>query len=294
MIYGCISIAIISILLCLWRERYWWRKVVAYEQIDDANEQLRKQAERQNIEIREQYRELQNRQALADIVQAILRHDLKAPMKATLDNLKRLITRTKEIRTLRRLQLLESSVERQIHIMENIGDLLVFYEGIDEWMEPQERVDIGKCIERVAKLMEGITSYHQIVLEQYCEGVLWVKGNQVLLDTVLRNLLSNALRSVADKATNAGMEKGEGWVRIEAKRSTDWVVICVSDNGEGIPESVLSHIFTQATLVQKKNLGSRLITYCVKALGGNVKVRKTMVGEGTTIEVRLPIVQNQT
>jgi signal transduction histidine kinase len=100
---------------------------------------------------------------------------------------------------------------------------------------------------------------------------------------ILFNLVSNAIRF-----SNAG-----GRIRVEASRQADSVVFTVSDNGVGIPESLLPGIFrpfeTHATQGRRggAGLGLSIVKSLVELHGGEIEIRSEE-GVGTTAIVRLP------
>jgi signal transduction histidine kinase len=106
------------------------------------------------------------------------------------------------------------------------------------------------------------------------------------LGQVITNLLQNAF-------FHGLQENTAGLVRIEARAiEDDWVEICISDNGRGIPPENLGRIFDPFFTTRLGQGGSglglsivyRLIT---TLLGGHISVDSTP-GEGTRFIVALP------
>lgn len=102
---------------------------------------------------------------------------------------------------------------------------------------------------------------------------------------VFENLLDNAL-----KYTPAGSV-----IRVTAKRRTDEIEIQLSDNGPGIPEDDLPHIFERFYRVDKgrsrdkggTGLGLSIVKHIIQLHGGWVDV-KSGVGQGTRFLLTLP------
>jgi signal transduction histidine kinase len=114
------------------------------------------------------------------------------------------------------------------------------------------------------------------------------EGTQILVDPerfaqVLGNLCSNAIRYA------------RGVVRVEAKPFEGWVAIHVTDNGNGIAEADLPHIFERlyraADTVEAKESGSGLGLAIVRDLteqmGGRVSVTSEL-GVGSTFTLTFP------
>ncbi len=103
---------------------------------------------------------------------------------------------------------------------------------------------------------------------------------------VLENLIDNALKYSA---------KGSRVV-VTSKLHTTEVEVCVRDNGAGIPEADLPHVFERFYRVDKgrsrekggTGLGLSIVKHIVQLHGGRVRVEST-VGKGTAFFFTLPV-----
>jgi len=113
-----------------------------------------------------------------------------------------------------------------------------------------------------------------------------VPGDANLLRQAVINLLSNAC-----KYTPAG-----GQVQLRLFTQSYWAVIEVIDNGIGIPEADLLHIFERFYRVDKKRsrktggygLGLSIVQQIVSAHIGHISV-KSVIEKGTTFQILLPL-----
>ncbi|MEP6737681.1 MAG: ATP-binding protein, partial [Chryseolinea sp.] len=114
---------------------------------------------------------------------------------------------------------------------------------------------------------------------------------------VVLNLITNAFYVVTEKKTikaangSAG-DKYEPTVTVSTKKNGNKVEIRVSDNGSGIPQSVLDKIFQPFFTTKPSGQGTGLglsMSYEIitKGHGGELKV-ETQVGQGTTFIIVLP------
>ncbi len=110
------------------------------------------------------------------------------------------------------------------------------------------------------------------------------------LGRVLLNIYNNAFYAVAEKK-KMQQEGYDPAVTVTTKKSGNQVEIRIADNGNGIPEKVLSKIFhpffTTKPTGEGTGLGLSLSYDIVKAHGGNIEVI-SKEGEGTTFIVSLP------
>jgi signal transduction histidine kinase len=113
-----------------------------------------------------------------------------------------------------------------------------------------------------------------------------VLGDVGLLRQAVVNLLDNAC-----KYSPAG-----GQVQLRLFTQSHWAVIEVLDNGIGIPEADLPHIFERFYRVDKKRsrktggygLGLSIVQQIVSAHGGHISV-KSVVEKGSTFQIILPL-----
>ncbi|MCJ7669874.1 MAG: ATP-binding protein [Dehalococcoidia bacterium] len=111
----------------------------------------------------------------------------------------------------------------------------------------------------------------------------WQRVNQVL-----HNLLENAV---------AYTHKG-GTINVAAITQGDWVEVCVSDTGEGIPAEDLPNIFERFYRVDKSRarvtggsgLGLTIAKRLVEAHGGKITVQSKL-GKGSRFSFTLPIAE---
>ena len=81
-------------------------------------------------------------------------------------------------------------------------------------------------------------------------------------------------------------------VSVSTKKEKGIIIVCVTDNGNGIPKKILDKIFqpffTTKPTGQGTGLGLSLSYDIIKAHGGELKV-ETKEGEGSTFIIHLTI-----
>lgn len=118
------------------------------------------------------------------------------------------------------------------------------------------------------------------------ENSVTFTADPLRLSQVLTNLLENVRRHA----------KGATQVRISTKTSAENLILSIEDNGMGIPEKDLPHIFQRFFRVDKgrsresggTGLGLAIVKHIVAQHGGEISAR-SQEGEGTCVEVLLPL-----
>jgi signal transduction histidine kinase len=172
---------------------------------------------------------------------------------------------------------------RQLQRM--IAQLLIFARERDQ-AETMcvEEVDLRRILADIAdEASEWALEKSIAVKTELPEGLL-IQADQMLLTRLFLNLLDNAVK----------YGRGGGWVKIKAEKDKRRVIVSVSDNGEGIAEADLPHIFKRFYRADKSRssegagLGLSFAEMIVRLHHGNITARSTQ-GVGTSFVVELPV-----
>lgn len=142
----------------------------------------------------------------------------------------------------------------------------------------------------VAQALESVrpaAAAKQIRLQATLDSQGAVMGDPTRLQQVIWNLLSNAV-----KFTSKG-----GRIRVVLSRRDSLVELTVADNGQGIDEAFLPHVFERfrqadggiARRVGGLGLGLSIARHLVEAHGGTIEAVSEGTGKGATFIVRLPV-----
>lgn len=120
------------------------------------------------------------------------------------------------------------------------------------------------------------------------EDLPMIEGDKSRIEQVILNIVSNAVRYTPEG----------GRIVISAKKAEDKVDIKVEDNGIGVPEEDLPHIFERFYRVDKARsrsmggtgLGLAISREIVVRHGGTITIQ-SQLGRGTAVTVTLPVRQ---
>jgi PAS domain S-box-containing protein len=145
-------------------------------------------------------------------------------------------------------------------------------------------VDVNSTVEQAAALVQTQLHKSRITLETRLAPDLPVlNADEAQLQQVIINLLFNAQRAIG--------EEGGRIVLSTSRAEPGCVEIAVSDDGPGIAETDMAHLFTPFfSRTGGTGLGLALAAQSVKAHGGAVEASNNK-GRGASFTVRLPVPQ---
>ncbi|MEQ1783140.1 MAG: ATP-binding protein [Hyphomonadaceae bacterium] len=159
-----------------------------------------------------------------------------------------------------------------------------------------EVLDPSQFVSGMTELLRR-TLGENIVIETVLGGGLWrTTADPSQLENVILNLCVNARDAMPDggrltlETANVSLDDAYSRANIDAAAG-QYVMIAVTDNGEGMPPEVIKRAFepfyTTKPLGEGTGLGLSQVFGFVKQSGGNVKIYSEL-GKGTTIKIYLP------
>ncbi len=190
------------------------------------------------------------------------------------------------------LEVMEDSARRGADLVKQV---LLFARGVEG---QHIGLQVDRVIWEVKKFIEK-TLPKSIEIQIDLAKDLWeISGDRTQIDQVLMNLCVNARDAMPDggilriSAENLLVDEHYAQMNLEARVGC-YVVITVSDTGEGIPVEIIDRIFDPFFTTKQPETGTGLglstVIGIVKNHGGFIKVYSE-VGEGTRFTVYLPAV----
>ena len=175
--------------------------------------------------------------------------------------------------------------ERLTRITENLLRLTRLDSGA---VQPVAPVEIAPVLERVARMLAILAKEKGVTLTCEAEPDTVALATEDDVHQILYNLMDNGIKYSGT----------DGFVHAAARVDGDWVVLTVEDNGIGIPEDDLPHIFERFYRVDKMRsraiggtgLGLSIVKDTVESRGGQITAGARK-GGGTVFTVRLPRAQ---
>ena len=147
-------------------------------------------------------------------------------------------------------------------------------------------LNVNELLEQILKRLKPIAEKQQVELVFESFRPVIADVDEVKITLAFTNLIENAIK----------YNNPEGWVRVSLNADHQYMYFKVEDNGMGIPEADLDHIFERFYRVDKSHsreiggtgLGLAITRSSILMHKGAVKVFSTE-GEGTIFNVRIPL-----
>jgi signal transduction histidine kinase len=212
-------------------------------------------------------------------------HELRTPLTIVQGYLHRTIKRSKGLSDDERRGL-KTAEEESIRMRLLLDDLLDLSRGdCGQLQLNQEVVDLGPLVDKVADLSRSNLTDHRL---EVVNNIPHNESSEALADPgrlqqVLLDLIDNAAKYSAQ----------DSLITLLLHRHRDGIAIDVKDEGIGIPEDDLAHIFKRfhraknSTGSSGTGLGLSVVALLMSAMGGQVHVQ-SKEGEGSCFSLILP------
>ncbi|ARF16836.1 sensor histidine kinase [Sporosarcina ureae] len=182
----------------------------------------------------------------------------------------------------RYLNIIAEEANRMKDLVKDLMDLarmdeLTFTVTKNDFSAKQFIADIHRLVYPSFKLKK-------VELNLHCEAEFNIHADPLRLEQIVLNLLDNALK-YSDEFTT---------VTLEIAKVQQHTVICVTDEGIGIPLTEIDLVFEKLYRIEKSRsrsfggsgLGLAIVKELVEAHGGTIDV-KSVVGEGSTFTIKV-------
>ncbi|WP_342616374.1 ATP-binding protein [Rhodoferax sp. GW822-FHT02A01] len=243
-----------------------------------------KQSAARQREQEEKLRHVQRR-AIMDEMASTLAHEINQPLLAIGANAsaaRKLLERGVMDQLQGCLQAIEQQKQRAADIVRKIQD------HVRMKTRGAEDCDVNALVRSVLAFVAAEVRQRQTrVITRLQEPLPTVRGDRVLLEQVLVNLVINSLQAMQAQEAHTRV------LELQTLSSSAGVLVQVSDSGPGIPADIADQIFKSFVTTKEEGLGIGL-SICrtiVESHGGRLSFENRAQG-GTTFTIQLPCTPN--
>jgi ligand-binding sensor domain-containing protein/signal transduction histidine kinase len=223
-----------------------------------------------------------------DKFMSIIAHDLINPFNTILGFSDLLITNFEGMDDGKKLKTLKTINQSSNDLYELLGNLLQWSRSERGLMKfSPEKIEIKGMITKMLSVMSLLANTKHIIIKtEYPENKVYVFADVQLLNTIIRNLISNSIK----------FSHKESEVIINVIEKDAFALISIIDKGVGISLDNLekmfkieSHTTSKGTNDEKgTGLGLLLVNEFVEKQGGKLRV-KSILGQGSTFSFTVPL-----
>lgn len=234
----------------------------------------------------EQTRLQEERERLRSALLSSVSHDLKTPLVSILGALTSIRHMAAKLTPDQQAELLGNAIEETERLNRFISNILdmIRLEHQSITIKP-EWIALPTLATEALERHKEIIASHRVVCDDSLRGHE-ICADPVLMTQVMYNLLDNASKYSPRAST----------VRIWCDMSSDEAVLCVSDEGAGVPEEEKEAIFDKCHRLSRTDsqvagtgLGLAICRAIVTAHGGKISVYNNPHSAGATFTIHLPI-----
>ncbi|MDD5068590.1 MAG: PAS domain S-box protein [Candidatus Pacebacteria bacterium] len=185
------------------------------------------------------------------------------------------------------LQAINHEVEHLSHLLGDLTMLTSPQVGVERMILAHE-VDLSKLLRDTVKRAKVLAHQEDVSLQFTPIPPLFVRGDKIYLQKLFLNLIKNAIT----------YNKKKGFVRVDARKEQNKVVITVRDSGIGISKEDLGRIFERFYRAGKvrdpegkrTGLGLAIAKWITEIHRGTIHASSTL-SKGSTFTVTLPLIK---
>ncbi|MCA0424521.1 MAG: PAS domain-containing protein [Proteobacteria bacterium] len=225
---------------------------------------------------------------------AMLAHEIKNPLSG-IRGAAQLLNNPADAGSHELTTLIRDEVDRIVRLVERFE---VFSEGAPPALEP---VNIHEILDHVQRLARSGFARHIRFIDDFDPSLPPVHGNRDQLIQVLLNLVKNAAEAIGPETDNGEIVLSTAYspgVHVTLPNTGDRtslpLEVCVVDNGPGIPEAMLEHLFEpfMTTKSSGSGLGLATVAKIVSDHGGVIECDRER--RGTRFRILLPMHRDST
>lgn len=235
----------------------------------------------ENERLKTQFQKEQEQNELVQRIISTLSHDMRTPLSLITLSRDMLAKYYERLDPDRRIEMLDTITNQAEFAVKLLEDTVQVARG-QTVFNPQPINVATLCQVSIDEVYMSKQDHHHLVFENV-DNVETVSIDATLVSRILLNLLSNAIK----------YSPNGGEIKLELCSYQDGIILRVADEGMGISEEEIFHIFDllyrsdNVNEIQGTGLGLNIVKDCVERHHGEITVESEF-GKGSVFTVRLP------
>tara|TARA_R110002074_G_scaffold145034_2_gene293503 strand:+ start:135128 stop:137275 length:2148 start_codon:yes stop_codon:yes gene_type:complete len=147
-----------------------------------------------------------------------------------------------------------------------------------------QTISVGPLVEQITTLYQGQIKQLNISIQQDLPNIF---ADPIRLRQVFINLIKNAQEAITD------IDDGQISITALYQPDTDSIEICIADNGPGVDNSKIEHIFEPYVTSKEKGtgLGLAIVKKIIEEHGGTITI-KPIAPRGVNFIIQFPVIND--
>ena len=147
-----------------------------------------------------------------------------------------------------------------------------------------QTISVGPLVEQITTLYQGQIKQLNISIQQDLPNIF---ADPIRLRQVFINLIKNAQEAITD------IDDGQISITALYQPDTDSIEICIADNGPGVDNSKIEHIFEPYVTSKEKGtgLGLAIVKKIIEEHGGTITI-KPITPRGVNFIIQFPVIND--
>lgn len=208
-------------------------------------------------------------------------HELKTPLSLIIAPLSKLISEVKNVTELETLKAINRNAIKLNTLIYRILDFKKMEFAVEDSLLRSHTEVVSLLRECIKNFSQEAELKHVSITLKTDTDSLWMNLDALKIESVINNLLSNAMKYVPEN---------DGKVMVELSTANDTVYISVADNGKGVDNNELHNLFTKffqgQNAVRGTGIGLFLVKKFVEMHGGRVTAKND---NGLRVSLEIPV-----
>ena len=231
----------------------WWRR--SHEVVQQLHRGMRADLER-----------LRQREEVREVFEGMLAHDLRGALAVTEGMLTTVLEYGERLEDDKRLELVQralANAQRGMHVLDDV-------------------LEVDRLRQRERRGVHPVAPLADVLGPVVSDDVSWADRVRVEASSVPVQVEAGIVHRILDNLVSNAARHTQGAIVVRADREEDGVHVTVSDDGPGIPEDLVDHVFDPYVRLEGDDAGIGLGLYLVRRLaeihGGRVWVENLPAG----------------
>ncbi|GIN56030.1 sensor histidine kinase [Lederbergia ruris] len=241
---------------------------------------LKKQKNKSEILVKEKKEE--SHDEIIGRLAAFFAHEIRNPLTSII-GFSQFLEQDQTVKTNPKISQYLSIIKDEALRMESLIQELLVLATTDFQKDHLSIINVKYMVEKTIAVFKMQPEYENVQFSTDLLDEIYITGNESRMKQLLVNLMNNAIEA----------SEGECVIHTRLKKEDKDVWIFITDNGKGIPEDLIDHLFSPffTTKEDGTGVGLPICKAIVETLNGELSIQNQQP-KGTQVRIRLPLIKN--